>query len=309
MKSLLKSAYLNPLLRFLFKFWSNFDAHIRSGLINRIRISGEAKLQLDELEFKMYSDCDDGLVDFLYFKPKEYEEISELRLFKLFAKNSSCILDIGANTGLYSIISKKANPKALLYAFEPYIINENRLRKNLDINNIRDLHIVSNALGDENKEIAFAVPVNEQICPVLSADTNFTRKFFRKWVDYKDIQLTQIRLDDFLAEQAVKAVDLMKIDVENYELNVLRGAFNSLEVFRPIIFMESFVDEERETFFEKELKPRGYFCYAILKEGLIRLDNLQANPDSKNFIFCKARSSKNYLSYSNFEEILTELKA
>ncbi len=255
----------------------------------------------------MYSNCDDGLVDFLYFKPNEYEELGELKLFQALARESSCILDIGANTGLYSLVSKKVNPNVRLYSFEPYHINRNRLEKNLKINDISDVQVIPKALGEENKMIPFAVPENEQICTVLSADTAFTRKFFRKWVNYKDIELEQVRLDDLIKNEELEKIDLIKIDVENYELTVLRGAFDTLDCFEPIIFIESFVDEERQAFFQNELATRGYYCYAVLKQGLLRLDQMSANPDSKDFILSKSKSVKRYISFSD-PDILLELR-
>ncbi|TWT93514.1 hypothetical protein Pla100_40320 [Neorhodopirellula pilleata] len=51
-------------------------------------------------------------------------------------------------------------------------------------------------------------------------------------------QVDVLTLDDFVRSQAVDRIDLIKIDVEGYELNVLRGAKESLERFRPSIILE-----------------------------------------------------------------------
>jgi hypothetical protein len=45
-------------------------------------------------------------------------------------------------------------------------------------------------------------------------------------------------LDGFLAERKVGPVDLMKIDVETYEPQVLRGGARMLREDRPVIFLE-----------------------------------------------------------------------
>ena len=47
-----------------------------------------------------------------------------------------------------------------------------------------------------------------------------------------------VRLDDFSLARELPRVDLIKIDVEGYELNVLRGAMDLLKKHRPILFVE-----------------------------------------------------------------------
>lgn len=302
--SLFKSKFINPFLRFGYRLWDAVDGGIRKGILNRIRYSGSSDLKVDDLSFKMYSKCDDGIVDALYFKNKEYAEITEVKLFKEFAKRSSTVLDIGANTGLYSIISRKVNRDSKIYAFEPYLINANRLRKNLALNEINDVQILELALGDSEGEIEFAVPDQDQICDVLSADIEFSNKFYRKWVDYKNVKVPQKTLDQVVREEKIEKVDLIKIDVENYETFVIKGALDTLDKFSPLILIEIFVDEEKVKFFEEHLKPLGYHCYLILKEGLIRTETLSQNPDCRNFILTKLRSEQEYLSYKETESIM-----
>ena len=307
-KTVLKSKSLNPLLRSIASAWLDLDKKISQSVIERIRYAGTADLQVDDVKFKMTANCDDGIVDALYFRKEDYAEITEIRLFKNFSARSKVILDIGANTGLYSIVSQKNNPKAQVYSFEPYIINARRLKENLAANNLNNVNVVEKAVGNSTLELEFTIPENDQICDVLSADTQHTNKFYREWINYKNVKVEQTTIDTFCSEANLKALDLIKIDVENYETAVLEGASESLQKFDPVIFIEIFVNPEKTRFYEEFLKPKGYYCYSILKEGIMQTKTLIENPDCRNFILSKAKSKSEYLSYSNMENVIEQLQ-
>jgi len=279
-------------------------------LWSRVRVTGVVDLQLDDLNFKMYSNWDDGIVDALYFKNRNYSELNELRLFTGFAKNANTILDVGANTGLYSILSYNSQPNAKIFAFEPYTVNMTRLQKNTALNSLSDNFTpVAKAVGNSNEMLSFTVPENDQVCDVLSADSEFTNKFYRKWINYKQIDVPQVTLNGFVKEQALSSVDLIKIDVENFELSVLQGALEVLEAHSPVIFIEIFVNPEKVAFYEEHLKPLGYSCYLVMHEGLMRTETLLENPDCRNFILSKAKPVKDYLSYQDIPELIATLSA
>jgi FkbM family methyltransferase len=304
---ILKTRRLNPALRSIFHIWSRMDRLVRGRMLQRLRYSGVADLELDGLNFKMYSECDDHIVDMLYFKMVDYAELSELKLFLALAKEAEVVLDVGANTGLYSVTTARVNPQAKLFAFEPYHINAQRLRKNLALNGLDKVQVLEQALGTTVGEIEFAVPEEEQICDVLSADTEFTQQFYRKWVSYKNVKVQATSLDRFVEEQNLQRLDLIKIDVENFESEVLLGALKTLEGHSPNILIEIFVDEEKQAFFEKHLAPLGYQPYSILSEGIVRTQTLSPNPDCRNFLLSKKKSAKEYLSFSEMKDLVEVL--
>lgn len=52
------------------------------------------------------------------------------------------------------------------------------------------------------------------------------------------INISIKKLDDVISEKQVRNIDFIKIDVEGFEFEVLKGAKHSLENFRPILFVE-----------------------------------------------------------------------
>lgn len=47
-----------------------------------------------------------------------------------------------------------------------------------------------------------------------------------------------VSLDTFLAKKYLKSIDLIKIDVEGYEYEVLKGAKKTIFEYRPVLFIE-----------------------------------------------------------------------
>ncbi len=301
---------VNKLLRRSLK-WLAIDVpeFLKSHIVVRWRVVGNINLNVGEVAFNYYSNGDDGMADAIYYDLEKYVEKTELQLFLSFAKYSSFILDIGANTGLYSVTSSIVNPGASIFAFEPHEVNADRLAINLGLNKIKNVTIVRKVIGASCEVVKFTVPEDNVICDVLSANADFTRKFYTQWLSYKEVDKDQITLDSFVEQRGLVDIDLIKIDVESYELEVLKGARTLLEDQSPTIFCEIFVDELRAEFYRDFIKPLGYYCYAILETGLVRLDELIPNPDCKNFIFSKSRSSRQYLSYQEIDVIVKELKS
>lgn len=288
--------------------WAGLNRAVTTKFTDRIRVSGTVEVAVGDHRLAMFSDWDDHFVDQLCFRANDYRELTELRLFAAFAARSRVILDVGANTGVYSIVSAKVNPSAAVHAFEPYPVNFRRLQKNLALNGLSDrVRAAELALGDAEQTIEFTVPTNGQICDVASAHGEFTRRHYQAWLSYENIEVRQTRLDSYSADQALPSVDLIKIDVESHELSVLEGAVDTLKRHSPVILAEIFVDDARKTFFEKMLQPLGYHCYLVTPNALIRAENLNKNPDCWHFLLSRKKSSDFYLSYSDMNSLVQQL--
>jgi len=293
---------IRDLLMLCYRLWRWLDKNMHRYIFNNINVWGTETLSIGSLKIKMKSRGDDGIVDAIYFTGSQYGEYEEINLFKSLAQHARVVLDIGANTGLYSIVSQLKNPQAEIYAFEPYAINMKRLKNNAALNGLSEkIHFVEKVLGDSQASVDFAVPESEQISDVLSADVEFTEQFSDGKKNFTTEKIPQVTLDSFINERQIESVDLMKIDVENYELSVLRGALDTLKKYKPVILIEIFVDDERANFYKNELKPLGYQCYMIGIKGLFRTEGLEPNPDFRNYLLCPTHLQQSYLSFSEMD--------
>lgn len=135
------------------------------------------------------------------------------------------MIDVGAYTGLFTIVAAKRKTKAM--AFEPNPLVYDRLRENVAANGISpdDVSCLRIALSDHNGEARF---VDKPGTRLTSAG---------QIVDGHDVM--RMRLDSF----ALLNVAAIKIDVEHHEMSVLRGAWQTIRRESPLIITEALTDD------------------------------------------------------------------
>ena len=128
------------------------------------------------------------------------------------------ILDCGANIGYYSILFSRLAPNGKIWAFEPTETVE-KLKNNLDHNNITNVEIITTALSDKNGK--------------------FRDKIYYLWgFEPLDREFFFTTIDRFVKENNISRLDCIKIDVDSYDFSVLRGARDTILEFNPYIMIE-----------------------------------------------------------------------
>jgi FkbM family methyltransferase len=230
-----------------------------------------------------------------------YHEENDLKLFLLLAKESKTIVDIGSNTGVYSVLSSKASPSSNIYAVEPYPANIKRFNKNLELNNIQNVKLFPVALGEEIGSIKMTVPESDRITDASSVNSEFSQGIYPE-LKWKQIDVDLVTLDS-LIDKIGNKIDLIKCDVETYEMSVFKGSEKILREHKPTILFESFLDEKRKIFFNEVIKNNGYYLYLVLKDGLVRLDNgFDTYGSGLNFLISPRKSLDNFVDYKSLEE-------
>jgi FkbM family methyltransferase len=287
--------------RYLIKKWGNNSQKIYEQLSNRWRTSGIIPCHFEGIDFLMYNNCDDGIVGFFYYDSQVYSEAQDLKVFLPLAKVSKTIVDIGANTGLYSLLVGKVAHQATTFAIEPYSVNFKRLQKNLALNKLINTVPLNIAIGDKSDTVEFNIPMDDMISEVPSMVSSFPRSMFPDLL-WTKTSVEMLTLDEFAQKNNLK-IDLIKCDVETYEMSVFKGAHEVLSNHRPAILFESFLDDERKVFFNQILKQYDYYVYYLLKEGLVRLDNgFQPHKTGLNFLITPYRSAETFISHAELEE-------
>ena len=140
--------------------------------------------------------------------------------------DSPVMLDVGANVGLHSIRLAWARPSARIYAFEPVAANYQVMCKNIARNRLESrIEPIPSAVGAEDGTVGILAGYGTD-----------------NWVGAKDSRgledVQVVSIDSFLRQRALQRVNLIKCDVEGYELNVLRGAHRCLADLRPKLLLE-----------------------------------------------------------------------
>lgn len=153
------------------------------------------------------------------------------------------ILDIGANIGFIAItISKKRN-HSIVHAFEPISQNFSVLKKMVSFFNINNIATHNYALGNKNEDIEMMLPVRNG---VKMQGLSHVKDEKNKNENGIVLKAKMKKLDDlqelFENNQIVTAI---KMDVENFEYQVLAGGQQLIKKSRPLIFTELWNNENR----------------------------------------------------------------
>jgi len=128
-------------------------------------------------------------------------------------KNPSVIIDAGANIGSVSLDLNFWFPDADIYAFEPVKETFDILTKNTAAKN--KIHPVYKGLGTKNEKINIFLSWENTINSLKITEVN------QGIMGSEEVHI--IRLDEFLQQERLTTIDILKIDVEGFEFEVLEG--------------------------------------------------------------------------------------
>jgi FkbM family methyltransferase len=163
-----------------------------------------------------------------------------------FIRADFTILDIGANIGFTTLNFARRCHQGFVHAYEPDLFNFDRLKQNISLNQFANISIVRKGLGE------FPSAQEWKRLNPHHTGMNHIRREATEGNAVEKIDV--VRLDDEVALRKVNEINLIKIDVEGYELNVVRGALDSIRKFKPILFIE---------LIEKNLKQYNH----LIREG------------------------------------------
>lgn len=159
-----------------------------------------------------------------------FKEEAKERLYSLVNK-SDIVIDVGANIGETTLnFAKLVGSNGVVYSFEPDPINYKTLEYNLSLNHFRNITL--NKLGLGNQNGTYKIQTFDNNNKGMNRIINNTSPA----KNYRQIIVTT--LNEYVKSNNIKKVDLIKIDVEGFELNVLKGSSEVLQRFSPKLFIE-----------------------------------------------------------------------
>lgn len=204
-------------------------------------------------------------------------EKESFRLWTSLCRKSEVILDIGANTGVYSLIACSVNPSARVYAFEPVKRVYEKLLANIRLNGF---NIVAEELAVSDRD-GTAVIYDSDDEHTLSVTVNKKTSQHTQ----KEVSIRIERLDSFIQRRQPGKTDLVKIDVETHEPEVLAGFGQYLADYRPTILIEV-LNEEIAGRIMQLTSGMGYLYFNIDERGGIKQTERIMKSDYFNYLLC-----------------------
>lgn len=183
---------------------------------------------------------------------------------RLFVEESlnlnSCVLNIGSNIGFYTLMCSALAKNGQIFSFEPSSKNFFNLKSNVSLNSFSNITLFNFGLGENEGEVSLYKDANH---PNLDSHYTVVNDYF----DNSILEKIQIkRLDSFLSE--LPSIDFIIIDVEGYELEVLKGASEFLKKNNNSIYLiETTKNHEKVV---EIMKFYGLYPFTILNNGILQ---------------------------------------
>jgi len=202
---------------------------------------------------------------------QEGKVLSSSFIYDRFVKDGDVVVDVGANSGFHTaylarLVNQDGNKKSQgrVYALEPVPWVYRRLVANVYLNRLDHVILVNKGAGSQVCEKKMFLVREARPEQALHSFVKYEKLSSLPEADVKEVLLPIVSLDSLLLYE--KKVNFIKIDVQGYELEVLKGAMAVLEKHKPVLlfeYVQSRLDYLHLDHHQFEKLLSRYFCYEI----------------------------------------------
>lgn len=269
---------------------------VREALLTRIPVTGEVPVEVrNDVQFVLSTDGRDSIASAIYWNGADAFESHETTIFLSLAREARVVLDVGANTGYYSLLAATANPRAHVYSFEPVPAIYGQLERNVVVNRCQNITPVHAAVADTDGITELYVP--RQLTNPLGASmaSGFRQNTIAVRVD-------SLQIDTYTTAMGIGQVDVMKIDTESTEPAVLTGGQSTVSSDRPLIMCEVLrgrSESDLMAFFE----GRSYRYFNIDGPSLVEKTVIEGDNARPNYLFVPVEKTNLLAGAIDMEQI------
>jgi FkbM family methyltransferase len=171
-------------------------------------------------------------------------------LLQQYLKSGMTVIDVGSNIGYYALLeSRLVEPGGKVIAIEPIPRNLEQLRRNIHNNGRTNVDIHQLAIADRNGSSPMYLSPRSNWHGLLPTQSSRT------------CTVAVSTLDAFVSTLDVNSVDLIRMDVEGYEIEIIKGMRQTLDLYRPHLLIElhpDLVGPNATVEYLRTLKELGY---------------------------------------------------
>lgn len=274
LKKLLKrwrdNYYLSLLLAYFLKPLRFVSAQTARSIQQKVRKNGVTIRLPNGNNMSIAKNTGIGLASQLFWHGLDGYEPETSRTLRFLFERASTFVDVGANCGLYSVLGALWNPSLKVTAFEPVPAIFSRLKKNVLLNRLESrIHCENVALSSKSGKATLFLPPGESLDLETTA-TLVSDSWQATKVSPLLLDVETVRFDEYEARHPLRA-DLIKIDVEDFEADVLEGMREIIARDRPFIVCEILPRLHRNIRTCKIVEALKYQPYWITPVGYVRI--------------------------------------
>lgn len=203
---------------------------------------------------------------------KNYEDdVKKIFLSKI--KEGDIVIDVGANIGYFSLLAaKKIGSKGKIFAIEPMKQANNWLKKNLKLNDFKNVEVLEVAIGDKQGTMKMYKKSESSEMIILDPTISKTDLIMCGEINIKTI-------DNIISQKKIKKVNLLKIDVEGFEYEALLGCKESFKSNK----IENIICEIHTTYLKnREIDEQD--IYSFIQENNFSIQELSIYAETKHIL-------------------------
>jgi FkbM family methyltransferase len=202
----------------------------------------------------------------------------------VFPREYGTVIDVGANRGQFALFALRRFPKAQLLCFEPLVDAHRKLTE--VVGSDPRARIERCAIGSVDGSLSLNVTRSDDSSSLLEP-TALQLQTFPKTDATSSQEVSVKRLDDIIDAETLMPPFLLKIDVQGFELEVIKGAQRLLSEDGDLLvessFAELYADQALADEVVATLLPQGFRL-----RGIFSLTHgLDGAPLQGDFLFSK----------------------
>ncbi len=186
---------------------------------NQTEVFGDLRMELDPAEWTQ-----------MQLLKRNWLEPRTLELYAKLLQPGDVFVDVGAHIGFHSLVARQlVGPTGLVVAIEPQPYNAQKILANWRANNFTNLKLIIAAASSSDGWVELSDQPNTDRS-LLTLQGNSGKDEAQRF------EVPAVRLDSILQRHKISHVKLLKLDVEGYENEVIKGLADGLSNVRNIIF-------------------------------------------------------------------------
>jgi len=200
----------------------------------------------------------------LYFWYKKRQEAFEIEVLRKNVRSGDVVLDIGANIGFYTeLISKLVGSEGKVHCFEPEAENVEHLKDT--VRHLANVSVHAKAVGSRNEILKL----------YISHRFNVDHRTYKPERYDKEVEIEAVALDTYFPPEF--KVDVIKMDIQGFEMKALQGMQNLLEKNKNIKIISEFWpyglkrSGSSSGAYVTFLESLGFTCFLLDNHSLLKL--------------------------------------